>query len=133
MRARFRRSGATTADDDSSDQWEAVTERARQDMEARRRALEPMVGIVRRISAALLEHDPVGLGGKDDDEYDSEAETIVMRLSDRRTLPTALDVSGIVHEEFLRWFGEDLAGAAERYGDVAVEIHRLWDEFLAGE
>ena len=130
LRARFKRSD--DLDDGLTGEWAAVTERARSDMDARRRALEPLTAVVADISAALLHEDPVDLGdGGDDDEYDSEAETIVLRLSDRRHLSTEDEVRQIVHEEFVRWFGEDLAGPPDRYAAAAAEVHRLWGEYLA--
>ncbi len=130
---RFKRSDASGhLDGEFSDEWEAVTERARSDMEARHRALEPLAGVVANISAALLRADPVGLGDAGSaDEYDSEAETVVLRLSDRAILSTEDEVLQIVHDEFVRWFGEDLAGPRERYSAAAAEVHRIWGEYLA--
>lgn len=129
----FRRRRRRAAEDlgaDSGPVWDAVTERARSDMEARRRALAPLTPIVSSISAALLRADPIGLGDDNADEYDPEAETIVMRLADRREPPAAGDVLTVVHAEFRRWFG-DLAGEVSRYEDVAAEVHALWGRYLA--
>jgi hypothetical protein len=128
---RRRGSGSDLAEP-TSEAWEAVTERARMDMEARRRALTPLADVVGKISAALLEEDPVDLGkGIDADEYDSEAETIVLRLADRRSVASEDEVLRIVHEEFVRWFGADLAGTPDRFESVAAAVHRLWGEYLA--
>jgi hypothetical protein len=110
-----------------------VMERVGADMHARKQALRPLAGVVSSISHALHEADPIGLAsmGAPQDEYDSEAETIVLRLADRRSLSTAEEVAQIVHDEFVRWFDEDLAGDRERYEPVAAEVHRLWGEYLA--
>ena len=109
-----------------------MTARAMSDMEARRDAVAPMADVVRDISAVLYEADPVGVAGSgDEDEYDSEAETIVLRLADERRLLTDADVLGIVHEEFQRWFGEDLAGPPSRYADVSERVSAAWRDFLA--
>ncbi len=133
LRARFRRSGRPgDIDDGFSEEWEAVTARARSDMEARHRSLQPLAGVVTAISAALFRADPIGLGDAGGaDEYDSEAETVVLRLSDRRSLSTEDEVLHIVHDEFVRWFGEDLAGPRKRYSAAAADVHRIWGEYLA--
>jgi hypothetical protein len=55
------------------------------------------------------------------DEYQPEAETIALRLSDA---VTQHDVQRIVHEEFVHWFG-DTAGPYERYDVIAGEIWRI--------
>ena len=127
----FRRKAAVG--DDITEEWVSLLDRVGADMAARKRALKPLAAVVGAISRTLYEADPVWLreGGAPEDEYDSEAETIVMRLSDRRELVGVDQVRLIVHEEFVRWFGETTAGAEDRYGDVAVDVHRLWQEFLA--
>jgi hypothetical protein len=43
-------------------------------------------------------------------------------LKDARTVD---DVRAVVHAEFVRWFGEDTAGPAERYHSLAEEIWTL--------
>lgn len=132
LRRRFGRSKPIDLGEPVSPAWDAVTERARSDMEARQAALASMTGIVGAVSAALNEADPARLGKTlPGDEYDSEAETIVLRLADRRRLSTVEEVREIVHEEFTRWFGPDIAGPSERYAAVAEDVHRLWGEFLA--
>ena len=67
----------------------------------------------------------------DSDEYDSEAESIVMRLSDQSHLASEEELLQIIHEEFVRWFGSDLAGDTERYLGSAARLHRLWGDYLA--
>ena len=127
-----RRRRADDAAEGYTESWTALTERARSDMEARRLALAPLAGVVAAISAALLEEDPIGLGeGADPDEYDSEAESIVMRLSDQSHLASEEELLQIVHDEFTRWFGNDLAGPRERYLGASSRVHRLWGDFLA--
>ena len=37
------------------------------------------------------------------------------------------DAKGVVHEEFVQWFGSDTAGAPERYQRVAK---RVWEEVV---
>ena len=75
-----------------------------------------------QVSRLLREADPLGLiaMGAPDDEYDLEVSTILPRL---REANAAVDVQRIVHEEFVRWFGADLAGPITAYADVA---ERIW-------
>jgi len=130
---RFRRSSVAT--DDISDEWVAALDRVGADMAARKQALLPLAGVVTSISQSLYAADPIGLRGLGaaEDEYDSEAETIVMRLGDRREVVDVDHVRTVVHEEFVRWFDATTAGSADRYGDVAADVHRLWQGFLATE
>jgi hypothetical protein len=70
---------------------------------------------------ALREADPMRLLkiGAPADEYDPEIGTILPRL---RTASSAGDVQAILHEEFIRWFDEDLAGSSETYQLAAEKI-----------
>jgi hypothetical protein len=77
------------------------------------------------VSRLLREADPIGLIaiGAPDDEYDPEVSTILPRL---RETNTVVDVQRIVHEEFVRWFGADIAGPLTDYADVAERIWGTW-------
>ena len=76
------------------------------------------------LEALLFEADPIGIASEDNaDEYRPEAETIQRR---RAEAGSAADVRRIVHEEFVRWFDEHLAGPPERYEQVA---RRLWERW----
>ena len=58
--------------------------------------------------AIIFRHDPVGICGETNtDEYDPEVGSILPRL---REAHSAADVCGIVHEEFVAWFGGTIAG-----------------------
>lgn len=75
----------------------------------------------------MFRHDPIGINFEDNiDEYDPEAETIVLRLIDAGTTLSADEIKVLVHEEFVRSFGDGIAGAVERYRGIAVEIRELW-------
>jgi len=102
-------------------------------MESRQQLLIPMAAVVSQISEALFNDDPIGLVADTavKDEYESEAETIVMRLSKEQRLLDDEDVAMIVHEEFIRWFGADLAGPHDRYTRVAARVASIWNEYLA--
>ncbi len=102
------------------------------DRDARRNALRGMEEVVASVMSALHKADPIGLVemGSPDDEYESEAETIVMRLADRREIVSVEDAVSIVHEEFVRWFSEDMAGERDRYEAVGADVHTLWQDYL---
>ena len=133
---RFRRPGAGD-DYETSPEWETATRRARNDMEARKRAVEPYGGAVAEVSAALYRHDPLGLvrPGAISDEYDSEAETIILRLVDLAPDGDTLskdDALSIVHSEFVSWFDAALAGPPERYADAADDVVEIWSRHRSG-
>ncbi len=83
------------------------------------------VGIVSQVEEILFRHDPIGIGFADNtDEYRPEAETIVPRLREAKSV---VDVRRVVHEEFLRWFaGESTAGPESRYALIADEVWLAW-------
>lgn len=56
------------------------------------------------------------------DEYDAEAETIVIALPKGAGVD---DVRALTHEAFVQWFGEATAGSIDRYDAVAHEIWGL--------
>ena len=75
----------------------------------------------------LLRHDPIGINFEDNtDEYDPEAETIVLRLVDSGTDLSVEQTEVVVHEEFVHWFGDGVAGPVDRYRKIAQEIRELW-------
>jgi hypothetical protein len=94
-------------------------------LESRRRLKTEYGQLFDSVTALLFRHDPVGINfGNNTDEYEPEAETILPRL---RTCQSADDVRDIVHEEFVRWFGES-AGSPSAYTQIAVEIWKTWQE-----
>lgn len=58
-------------------------------------------------------------------EYEPEAKTIIKRLSKDNNIG---DVSLIVYEEFLKWFGKDCIPTKDSnvYTDIAKEILNSW-------
>jgi len=83
-------------------------------------------GLVATIECAINEADPLGLleGGAPSDEYAPEIGTILPRLANAQQ---ADDVTGVLHEEFVRWFGESTAGPRQAYETPA---RRIWDALL---
>jgi hypothetical protein len=79
------------------------------------------------LSLELFQADPMGINfGSNTDEYDPEAESIILRL---QTASSAQDVQRIVYEEFKRWFGLKEAGEIDRYELVSLRIWQHWCEF----
>ena len=75
------------------------------------------------IEDLLFRTDPIGINfGDNTGEYSSEARTILERLPSAHS-----EEDGVrnVHEEFVRWFDESIAGNPERYLSVAAETWQL--------
>ena len=76
------------------------------------------------IAESLFRHDPIGINFEDNtDEYYPEVRTILPRL---KACHCVEDVLTVVHAEFRRWFGTDIAGEKENYRQIAEEIWPLW-------
>jgi hypothetical protein len=72
------------------------------------------------VSAILFQHDPIGINFEDNtDEYDPEAGTILPRLRPDISID---DLTAIVYEEFVHWFGWENVGGREIYAAIASEI-----------
>jgi hypothetical protein len=80
------------------------------------------------VGRAIDEADPIGLLGMGcpGDEYSPEIGTIVPRVS---KASSAGEVRRILHEEFVRWFGEGTAGSEEAYEQPALRIWEAVTEF----
>lgn len=80
--------------------------------------------LVAEISRMLFEADPIGINFKTStDEYEAEAETIVIALPRARN---ADDVQALTYEAFVQWFDPQTAGPIERYRAVSAEIWHAW-------
>jgi hypothetical protein len=72
------------------------------------------------VLATLRRHDPLGVGPHlRPNEYMPETGTLLPRLKE---LASAAELAAIVHDEFVRWRGEQAAGPASRYGAIAEEL-----------
>lgn len=79
------------------------------------------------VSEILFHHDPIGINFDDNtDEYEPEVGTILPRLTSANSID---DVRLIVHEEFIKWFDEDIAGPIERYSQIAEEVWKAWKKW----
>ncbi len=73
--------------------------------------------------AILAEDDPIGIAF-DPTEYEPEEGTILPRLGEAATVE---ELTGIIHEEFVRWFSPHIAGPRQRYRPIA---QRIWEAYL---
>ena len=83
---------------------------------------------VAAIEPAINDADPIGLleGGAPPDEYSPEIGTIVPRVGNAQRVD---EIAAVLHEEFVRWFGNDTAGSREAYEAPARHIWRAVLEF----
>jgi hypothetical protein len=78
------------------------------------------------VTEICFRHDPIGINYEDNhDEYEPEARTILPRL---KTCQGVGDALRVVHEEFQKWFGPDIAGPNNKYRSLAEEIWNVWNE-----
>jgi hypothetical protein len=99
----------------------------------RRRMLAKTYGdLFADVARIMQASDPMQLIaiGAPDDEYEPEIGTVLPRLKEATS---SLDVRRIVHEEFSRWFGDDMAGTESEYEAVSVEIWAAWQRYLTHE
>lgn len=84
--------------------------------------------LVAAVERAIDEADPMGLleGGAPVDEYAPEIGTIVPRVVNAQSVE---EVATVLHEEFLRWFGDDTAGPRHVYEAPAGKIWKALLEF----
>jgi hypothetical protein len=82
--------------------------------------------LVAAVERAINEADPIALLeiGAPTDEYAPEIGTILPRIANAERPD---DVTDVLHEEFLRWFGEGTAGPRQAYEAPA---RRIWDALL---
>jgi len=82
--------------------------------------------LVAAVELAINEADPMSLleAGAPTDEYSPEIATILPRLAGVQGFSDVIDV---LHEEFVRWFDQGIAGPREAYEEPA---RRIWAAFL---
>jgi len=79
------------------------------------------VALREAVSQALRDADPIRLiqRGAPPDEYEPEVGTVLPRL---RGATSSGDVRTILHEEFVHWFGDEVAGRIEHYDQATESI-----------
>jgi hypothetical protein len=82
--------------------------------------------LVAAVERAINEADPIALlaGGAPSDEYAPEIGTIIPLLANAHRPD---DVTGVLHGEFVCWFGEGTAGPRQAY---EVLSRQIWDVLL---
>lgn len=87
--------------------------------------------LVKAVEGAINEADPIGLLdlGAPSDEYAPEIGTIIPRLVKAQEVD---EVTAVLHEEFVRWFGDDTAGPRHPYEAPARKIWEALLEFRKG-
>lgn len=87
----------------------------------RRTALKTRFGaLYDEVLAIVSRHDPIGIADVPD-EYEPEVDTILPHIENVHSVS---EVRRVVHEEFVHWFGRQVAGPQARYDKLAREI---WD------
>jgi hypothetical protein len=82
--------------------------------------------LLAEVEALLYRHDPIGIAfGDNPDEYRPEAESILARLPRAGSVE---DVRALVHQEFVNWFDDEIAGPADRYEAIARELWSIWHD-----
>ena len=104
--------------------WERIQDEVRRARQSRFEQTVTQRDLVDAVSQILFRADPVGINFETNtDEYDAEAETIVIGLPSTRGPD---DVKALTHEAFVHWFDAQTAGPIDRYAAVALEIWNLW-------
>jgi hypothetical protein len=82
-----------------------------------------VIGVAEAVERAINEADPIGLleSGAPADEYSPEIGTIVPKVVDAQSVD---EITAVLHEEFVRWFGDDTAGRRQVYEAPARQIWR---------
>ena len=117
---RFSRRGR----DGAQASWAKHAAQLRAAADERNRILEGQEDAVEQLETLLFRHDPIGINFEDNtDEYRAEAQTITLRRAEATTQD---GLRRIVYEEFVRWFGDNLAGPEGRYDAIARELWGAW-------
>jgi hypothetical protein len=105
-------------------QWERIQAEVRTAKQSRCEQTVTQRDLVDAVSQILFRADPIGINFETNaDEYEPEAETIVIGLPNTHRLD---DVKALTHETFVQWFGAQTAGPVDRYASMASEIWNLW-------
>src|SRR5438094_247156 len=102
-------------------------DRISQSRRNRERLREMHVTLFERVSEILFEHDPIGINFESNtDEYEPEVGTILPRLKKCNSIEEARTV---IHQEFVAWFGKDIAGPEQNYEEIAKDVWQAWVRF----
>lgn len=116
-----RRNGSSS---NPEEEWQRISTEVKASRDARLAALQGEEALVQDLTATLFRLDPIGLNFETNtDEYEAEAQTIALRLPSVSNLD---EVREMVHEEFVRWFGADVAGNPAKYVTAAQAVLAAW-------
>ena len=77
-----------------------------------------------KVLEILFRNDPIGINFEiNTDEYEPETGTILPRLKETRSPE---ELQKIIHQEFIRWFGADIAGSRAKYAKIAQEVWNVY-------
>ena len=98
--------------------------KSQREIREERKALKQKYGeLYDSVAALLFRHDPISINFENNtDEYETEAGTILPRLSSCNSVD---DAHQVIYEEFVRWFDRGTAGPEELYNEIAKEIWGL--------
>jgi hypothetical protein len=84
------------------------------------------------VASAVDEADPIRLlaHGCPGDEYAPEIRTIVPRVCNATDVGA---VRRIIHEEFVHWFGDDIAGPESAYESLARRVWSAVEHYRTGD
>jgi len=92
--------------------------------ECKETILEKNQFFLHSVSSLLYKKDLANIGtGQGNREYDLEACSIINHLPCCNSLDDLVD---IVHEVFIFWFDEEIAGNRERFRGVSSDIWAIW-------
>ena len=104
--------------------WERIQAEVEKAKQSRFEQTVTQRDLVGAVSQVLFLADLAGINFETNtDEYDAEAETIVIGLQNAHSPE---DVKALAHETFVQWFDAKTAGPSERYVAVGSEIWSLW-------
>ena len=80
-----------------------------------------------KVVEILFRNDPIEINFEiNTDEYEPETGTILPRLKEARSPE---NLQKIIHQEFIRWFGADIAGSKAEYTTIAQEIWGAYKKY----
>jgi hypothetical protein len=82
------------------------------------------ITLFEEVSQILFKHDPIGINFESNtDEYEPEVGTILPRLKE---CYSAEEACRVIHQEFIRWFGGEIAGPEQMYEEIGKEVWEAW-------
>ena len=109
----------------TAEEWEEARQSVARSRAYRKERVEGYEGLVQNISSRILAIDPIGIRGKSADEYEMEAELIVIALLDG---VSANGLTEAIHKVFIDCFDENMAGPVGRFSGLASDVWSFWSQ-----